>query len=337
MSAYEKIKHDVIAKISARMPEMPLDTLRLIAQSLDEAVDGYTITEAETHLSIVGRDEFIRVIKNYFVIKKMEGLSEKTLSRYLLALKSFVNKTMKPIGEVTANDTRLFLFAYQNEREISNRSLEGMRGVICTFFRWAAAEGYIDKDPTVQIKPIRWTAKPREALEQIDLELIRKACSDARELALVEVFYSTGCRVSELIGIKLNDIDWDKRTVLLFGKGGKYRTSYINAKAEIAIKEYLKTRKHNSEYLFCNIRGGKKLGKDNIERIVRNLKDRAGLGDRRVTPHVFRHTTATHAVRSGMPVTDIQQLLGHSNVATTMVYAHISNESVQAGHRRCIV
>lgn len=337
MNHYEKMKHDVMMKIATRIPEMNTESLCLIAQCLDEVVSGYTISEAETHLAIVGREEFVRVVKNYIVIKKMEGLSEKTLSRYLLTLKNFIDKMMKPIGEVTANDIRLFLFSYQDERGISNRSLESMRGVICTFFRWAASEGYISRDPSVPLKPIKWTAKPREALEQIDLEIIRKACQDERESALVEVLYSTGCRVSELIGIKLNDVDWDKRTVLLFGKGRKYRTSYINAKAEVAIKEYLRVRKHDSEYLFCNIRGGGKLGKDNVERIVRNLKTRAGMEDRNITPHVFRHTTATQAVRSNMPIVDIQRLLGHSNVATTMVYAHTSSESVQAGHRRCIV
>lgn len=158
-----------------------------------------------------------------------------------------------------------------------------------------------------------------------------------RELAILEMLYSTGCRVSELTGIKLSDIDWNCHSVSLLGKGKKYRTSYLNAKAEIAIRSYLSHRSHTSAYLFCNDRGGGKMKKTNIERMIRIIRNRAGMGDRRITSHTFRHTTATQALQSGMPITDIQVLLGHASVNTTMIYAHTSREAVQAGHKRCIV
>lgn len=337
MNVYEHMKHDFMMKIASVVPELGKETLCRIAKAMDEVSGRYSVSEAETHLAVLGREEFQRVIKNYIVVKHMEGLSDATLQNYLFRLQHFMKASTKPLEKLTANDIRLYLFKYQSESGITNRSLDSVRSVICTFLRWAASEGYISTNPAETIKPIKWEAKPREALEQIELERIRRACTSSRETAIVEVLYSTGCRVSELSGIRLSDIDWNAHSVNLFGKGKKWRTSYINAKAEMAIRVYLAQRKHESIFLFCNDRGGGQMKKGNIERMIRSIRDLAGMGDRRITPHTFRHTTATQALQSGMPVTDIQLLLGHASVNTTMVYAHTTHEAVQAGHKRCIV
>ena len=337
MNVYEHMKHDFMMKIASVVPELGKETLCRIAKAMDEVSGRYSVSEAETHLAVLGREEFQRVIKNYIVVKHMEGLSDATLQNYLFRLQHFMKASTKPLEKLTANDIRLYLFKYQSESGITNRSLDSVRSVICTFLRWAASEGYISTNPAETIKPIKWEAKPREALEQIELERIRRACTSSRETAIVEVLYSTGCRVSELSGSRLGDIDWNAHSVNLFGKGKKWRTSYINAKAEMAIRVYLAQRKHESIFLFCNDRGGGQMKKGNIERMIRSIRDRAGMGDRRITPHTFRHTTATQALQSGMPVTDIQLLLGHASVNTTMVYAHTTHEAVQAGHKRCIV
>lgn len=143
--------------------------------------------------------------------------------------------------------------------------------------------------------------------------------------------------MSELTGILLSDIDWPTRTVHLLGKGKKHRSSYLNAKAEVAIREYLSRRRHASVYLFCNDRGGGPMKKSNVERMMRGIAQRAGLGGRGISPHVLRHTTATQAIQSGMPVEDIQQLLGHSSIATTMIYAEVSQDNVRSGHKKYIV
>ena len=174
-------------------------------------------------------------------------------------------------------------------------------------------------------------------MTQKELELLRRACKTPRELAIIETLYSTGCRVSELTNIKLCDIDWEKRAVHLVGKGKKHRDSYLNAKAEVSIGDYLLHRKYQSEYLFCNDRGGGKTTKDNIEKIVRNIAARSEISGKHITPHVMRHTTATQALNSGMQVQDIQKMLGHSNIATTMIYAQTSIEHVAAEHKKYIV
>lgn len=337
MNVYERMKCEFMTKIADAFPDFGADVLRRVGDALDQTSIHYNVSEAETHLSVLGREEFQNIIKSYIVIKHMEGLSDGTLKNYLQKLQNFMMSMTKPLNKITANDVRLYLFKYQNDTGISNRSLDAIRIAICVFLRWATSEGYITQNPAETLKPIKWEKKPREALEQIELETIRKACITEREKAIVEVLYSTGCRVSELTKIKLSDIDWNEHSVELFGKGRKYRTSYINAKAEVAIRSYLSQRKHASIYLFCNDRGGGQMTKSNVEKMIRIIRDRAGMSDRRITPHTFRHTTATQALNAGMPITDIQRLLGHASVNTTMIYAHTSQEGVRAGHKRYIV
>jgi len=229
------------------------------------------------------------------------------------------------------------LFDYQAHKGISNRSLDKIRNTLSAFFRWAACEGYIPVSPVETLRPIKYEVKPRQAVTQVELELLRRSCRDERELALLETMYSTGCRVSELIGIKIGDVNWETRAVLLFGKGKKYRTSYLNAKSEVALRAYLSTRKHASIFLFCNDRGGGQMKKCNVERIMREMAERAGLGDKGISPHIMRHTMATQALYSGMPIEDIQKLLGHRNLATTMVYAKVAQNGVRERHQKYVV
>lgn len=330
----EQLRNELLAALGANMDA---DTLRAAERAIDAVISRYDVQPAETHLAVLGRDEMERLVKTYIVVRRMEGLSETTLASYYRTLRLFMLEMRKPIAEITANDIRLYLYGYQEARGVSNRSLDAMRAAICTFFRWAAAEQYIPYSPVDSIKPIKYEVRPRKAVTQIELEMLRRGCRDARELAILEMLYSAGCRVSELTGILLSDIDWPTRTVHLLGKGKKHRSSYLNAKAEVAIREYLSRRRHASVYLFCNDRGGGPMQKGNVERMMRGIAQRAGLGGRGISPHVLRHTTATQAIQSGMPVEDIQQLLGHSSIATTMIYAEVSQDNVRSGHKKYIV
>ena len=331
---YEKIRSELLASLSGRFG---VEDLRIIGEHLDTAMKDYTITEAEHALIIPGREELKKLIKTYIVVRGIEGLSPRTLKNYAMHLLNFAEWVRCPIKELTANDIRLYLYEYQQARKISNRSLDALRSCLAPFFGWAANEGHIPVNPMQTIKPIKHERKQRQALTQIELEYIRRACRTARERAIVEMLYSTGCRVSELCGIRLNDINWHTGEVQLLGKGSKHRTSYINAKAEVAVKEYLRTRKHDSIYLFCNDIGGGQMHKDMVEKMMRSISDRCENIERRITPHILRHTSATQALKSGMPVQDIQQLLGHESIATTMIYAKTSLEAVAAGHKRCVV
>ena len=191
----------------------------------------------------------------------------------------------------------------------------------------------------ITIKPIKFEKKPRQPLTQIELEYIRQACQTPKERAMVEFMYSTGCRVSEMAVVKKSDINWNTKEVRLFGKGKKHRTSFLNAKAEVALLNYFKTREDDNDYVFVSDRRPhNQMHKAGLEKIVRNLAKRASEHvSKPVSPHVFRHTTATTAMNSGMPVEDISILLGHASIATTMIYAKTSMENIRSGHKKYVV
>ena len=215
--------------------------------------------------------------------------------------------------------------------------MDGKRLVINTFFEWCRDEGYINKNPCKQIHPIKYEAKPREPLTGIELGLVRDACKTYREKAIIETLYSTGCRVTELVRLKKTDVDFQKGEVYLFGKGNKHRTSYINAKAEVALKKYLFTRMDDTHALFVSERKPHQgLKKTSIEKIVREIGQRSGIG-RRVFPHLIRHTTGTDALMRGMTLPELQELFGHVKPETTMIYAKTCRDNIKHNHQRCIV
>lgn len=206
----------------------------------------------------------------------------------------------------------------------------------CITVEWAANEGYIGSNPCRNIKPIKFERPQRKPLTGIELEMLRNACTSLKDKAIVEMFYSTGCRVTELERLDITDVDFQKKEVYLFGKGNKHRTSYLNAKAELAIRNYLSSRNDNNPALFVSDREPhNRIKKAAIEKRVRKLGETSGIG-RRVYPHLIRHTIATDGLDRGMPVEEVQQILGHVNIATTMIYAEVSKANVKNDHRCCL-
>lgn len=299
----------------------------------------YDISKKTTEVATQNTEDMPQLLKTYLVCKKMEGLSEATLYNYGHCLKIFFNTLNKLPEQITANEIRVFLYKYQEERKISNRTLDKYREYISWFYQWACDEEYIERNPARAIKPIKHEVKPRQALSQIELEYLRKACTTPKEKAIIEVLYSTGCRISELVNLNKFDIDWNEKSVHLFGKGSKHRTSFLNAKAEVALHEYLETRMDAEECLFVSDRRPyHRIKSDALQKIVRTISERASNNiGKHVTPHVLRHTTATTAIRNGMSVEDISKLLGHEKIDTTMIYAKTSMANVQAGHKKYIV
>ena len=279
------------------------------------------------------------MVKTYLVCKKMAGLADGTVNNYKIILNVFFDKVKKEPQFVTANEIREFLYLYQEQKGVSRRTIDKYREYITRFFTWAYNEEYIQNNPAKNIAAIKYEEKPREALTQVELEYLRMACATIRERAIIEFLYSTGARVSELATIKKNDINWYEKSVRLFGKGRKHRTSFLNAKAEVALKKYLESRSDDNEFLFVSMKKPyRSIAKDGIEKIVRNIANRVfdNIG-KRITPHILRHTTATTALQSGMPIADISKLLGHESIDTTMIYAKSSIEDVRSGHKKHIV
>lgn len=332
---YGQLKNQFILLLSERFSS---EQIQDITKVLDVAIYDFEVKKKETSV-IVYNSEIPPLVKTYLVCKKIEGLSDQTLYNYGKCLKLFFSELQKAPEQITTNEIRVFLYRYQETRKISNRTLDKYREYISHFFKWAQDEEYLEKNPARAIKPIKHETKPRQALNQIELEYLRKACRTPKDKAIIEILYSTGCRVSELSRLQLNDIDWNDKSVHLFGKGNKHRTSFLNAKAEVAIKEYLATRTDDKTSLFVSDRNPHDaLKKDALEKIVRNISRRAsGDIDKKVTPHILRHTTATTAIRNGMPVEDISKLLGHAKIDTTMIYAKTSTENVRSGHKKYVV
>lgn len=333
---YERFRNDFLREIhdAGIAPEMTLKVL----QALDHAAVRYDFSQKELSL-MVYNDDLPEMAKTYLVCKKIEGLSDRTLATYMRTLKIFFREFCKPVEAIGPNDIRIFLYKYQQERKCSNRSLDKYRGYLSSFFTWATDEGYLVRNPMRTISAIKYEKRPRQNLTQLELEYLRSGCRSPRDRAIIEFLYSTGCRVSEIAGVKKSDVDWNAKSVHLFGKGNKHRTSYINAKSEVSLRTYLETREDDSPHLFVSERKPYRgLTKDAIEKIVRNISNRASEKlQKHVTPHILRHTTATIALQSGMPIEDISKLLGHEKIDTTMIYAHTSMDAVQAGHRRYIV
>lgn len=331
---YQKLKNQFIMSLSHLFSS---DEIEIISKQLDIAANDYDISEKETQL-VVYEGEIPQLVKTYIVCKKIEGLSEATLYNYSSCLKNFFLEVRRMPEEIIANDIRVYLYRYQEVKKISNRSLDKIRETINNFYKWACDEGYVDKNPCNVIKPIKYEVKPRQAFSQIELEYIRRSCKTLREKAIIEVLYSTGCRVSELSNLKLSDVDWNNNSVHLFGKGNKHRTSFLNAKAQVALKEYLNSRTDNCEYLFITERKPyRQIKKDAIEKVVRLIGGRTEEVSKNISPHILRHSFATTCIQRGMPISDISKLLGHSNLETTLIYSKNSMDNIKHEHQRCVV
>ena len=334
---YEQFKNEFMMQLVNRC-NLKTDEIDEVLDCLDCAAYNFDVQKKETQI-VPYNQELPNLAKTFIVCKSVEGYSEGTLYNYKVMLTNFFYAMQKPPELVTSNDIRVYLYTYQKERGVSNRSLDKIRGSISSFYKWMVVEGYIDKDPTIAIKKIKYEKKPKEPCTQIDLEYLRRACETKKQKAILEVLYSTGCRVGELVILKKSDIDWVKKTVHLFGKGKKHRTSFLNAKAEVALKEYLESRTDDNEYLFVSDRKPHgKMSVDGIEKIMRLMCKRTnGKVAKNVSPHILRHTTATRMVENNSDIVSVQKILGHNNINTTMTYIHATLESAKNDHLRAIV
>ncbi len=329
----ENFAREFVTHLAGKLPGHELE---IVLHELEVFLSDYTVTQKETAVTVY-RQELPECFRVFLVAKKIEGLSAGTLSHYNNVLSHFLTNIGKPLKEIDTNDVRIYLYNLQATRKIGNITLENRRIIINGFFEWCLNEGYLDKNPVRRIRKIKYQEKIREPLNHVELELLREACKTLREKAIIEVFYSTGCRVSELAALKKSDVNFYKNEVHIIGKGGKHRISYLNAKAEVALKRYLNSRKDTCDSLFVSVRKPiRELKKKSIEDIVRHIGDRSEIG-RHIYPHLIRHTTATNALERGMDVTELQKILGHAQVDTTMIYAKVCQENIKYNHKHCII
>lgn len=317
-------------------PDQAVRALSALAITLH----GYTVTPKETNIAIYNGTELTaRLIKLFVDCKRVENCSPGYCKNMEIMLPKLFEYAGKGPKEISSFDIRGFLAYWQIERGVQGSTLEKYRQDINCFFTWLQGEEYITKNPCSTIGQIKSEIKPVKPLSQLELEEIRSGLADLREHAVIEVFYSTGCRASELADIKLTDLDLENGTVQLFGKGKKYRDGYLNARAIVAIKKYLADRKYDSEYLICSTKAPHgKLSYAAIRRIICLVEERVkGKVGKHLHPHLFRHTTATTALRNGLEVDKVQKLLGHASINTTMRYAKTDVSQLKSDHEKHVI
>lgn len=327
----EDLINDVMIIATRYMAATQLEKFR---NELCVATQPYSVERATQDLAVWSY-ELPKCFEYYLVTKKIEGKSDETLKLYKLYISQALMAIAKPLEDITANDIRVHLYKIQKERGISDRTLDSRRSCLLSFFGWIAAEGYITKNPMLNIQPIKYERKERQPIEAISMETIRLNCKNLREQAMVEVLYSTACRVTELVRLNKGDVNLSTGEVKLFGKGNKHRTSYLSPRAKLYLMNYLSSRNDESDALFVGERAPhNRLSKRAVENAIRAIGERCGLDH--LHPHLFRHTCATDALNKGMPVTQLKSLLGHSSLDTTMIYAKVAQSDVAVSHSKYI-
>lgn len=339
MDNYEIFKTEFLTELKTKLPELKIEDLETILHNLDAIAQKYDIEKKELELIIL-QEGYPQILKLFIASKAIEEKSPGTLALYKLILSNFLAAVGKPFTQITTNDIRIYLYNYKQSHGVKNVTLDTMRRIINSFYEWCVSENLITKNPTKNIKPIKSDATTREPLSPLELEYMRQACRNAREKAIIDFLYSTGCRVSEMCNAKLINIDWKKKSVFIeHGKGGYSRFVYLNAEAEVSLRAYLVSRTYQSEYIFAPARKAKltQTTPRAIQKLVKNIVKRANIDpSHKITPHVLRHTTATQALHNGMPIEQVQKLLGHKQINTTLIYTKLDDAEIQAAHSKYI-
>lgn len=316
---------EIVNRISM-LGDIPDNRIRII-------LNDYDISPKCTEIILANDDKRQKAIQMFIVTKKVEGCTENTIHYYVGTLRRFFNEINQRLEEITADQIRYYLAIRSTRDKLSKTSQDNELRVLKSFFKWCSGEEYIDRNPTENIKAVKKERRIKRPFSETELELIREKAESKRDRAIVEVLYSTGVRVSELCGMDISDIANDE--IVVFGKGEKERTVYLNARAKIAISEYLKTRTDSENALFIGERTKKRLNKGGVERMIRELGKSAGVSN--CHPHRFRRTAGTLALNRGMPLEQVQQMLGHEDIATTTIYARSEERNVKASHGKYVV
>ena len=268
--------------------------------------------------------------------KRIEGCSERTLAYYKATIEHMLSIIVTPLRQVQTDDLRAYLAEYQLRNNCSKTTVDNIRRNLSSFFSWLEAEDYIIKSPIRRIHKIRTGSKVKETLSEECIEKLRDSCLQIRDLAMIDLLYSTGIRVGELVNLNINDINFEERECIVYGKGNKQRKVYFDAKTKVHLKRYLEQRKDYSEALFVTLDSPfERLKISGVEIRLRKLGRLASL-DQRVHPHKFRRSMATRAIDKGMPIEQVQKLLGHQQIDTTMHYAMVNQSNVKISHRKFI-
>lgn len=286
-------------------------------------------------------DEIVKETSNqdyldmFVAAKKIEGCSERTIQYYKVTISNMFKDIQVPIRQITTDILRAYLMNYQLKNNCGKVTVDNIRRNLSSFFSWLEDEDYILKSPIRRIHKVRTGTKVKDTLTDENIELLRDNCKNIRDLAIIDLLYSTGIRVGEMVNLNISDVNFEERECIVYGKGNKERRVYFDARSKLHLLEYLKNRTDKNEALFVTLDSPhERLRISGVEIRLRNLGRKLNI--EKVHPHKFRRSMATKAIDKGMPIEQVQKLLGHQQIDTTMHYAMVNQNNVKNSHRKYI-
>ena len=309
-----------------------LDVLHTVLCRCLDKVEINVVEDTDINISKFTNME---LINKFIAAKEIEGCSERTTKYYYATLIKMDSMITKNVTHLTTDDLRMYLTEYQKLNNCSKASIDNIRRNISSFFSWLEEENYILKSPMKRIHKIKTDKVIKETYSDETLELLRDHCNNLRDLAIIDLLSSTGMRVGELVRLNINDIDFENRECVVFGKGNKERPVYFDARTKIHLRNYINSRNDDNVALFVSLDAPHdRLNISGVEIRLRQLGRKLGIN--KVHPHKFRRTVATKAIDKGMPIEQVQSLLGHSQIDTTMHYAMVNQNNVKESHRKFV-
>ena len=286
----------------------------------------------EAEKKTIDNEEYL---KRFLDAKRIEGCSERTIQYYRVTIEKMLKNITEPVRKITTESMRSYLSDYQKMNDCSKVTVDNIRRNISSFFSWLEEENHILKSPMRRIHKIKTNQQVKEIITDEDIEKLRDKCICRRDLAMIDLLYSTGIRVGELVNLNIDDIDFEARECVVFGKGGKERKVYFDAKAKLHLLKYINGRTDENPALFVTLDAPHdRLKISGVEIRVRQLGRNINMT--RIHPHKFRRTMATRAIDKGMPIEQVQKILGHSQIDTTMQYAIVNQANVKSSHQKYI-
>ena len=291
-----------------------------------------TFSENTIQKEEISNNEYLRL---FLDAKRIEGCSERTIQYYNVTVVRMLQKIETPVRKISTEEIRKYLVDYQKINDCSKVTVDNIRRNISSFFSWLEEEDYILKSPMRRIHKIKTKQQVKEIISDEAIELLRDHCQCSRDLAMIDLLYSTGIRVGELVNLNISDVDFEARECVVFGKGDKERKVYFDAKAKLHLLNYLNKRNDDNPALFVTLDAPHdRLKISGVEMRIRTLGRKLNMG--KIHPHKFRRTMATRAIDRGMPIEQVQKILGHSQIDTTMQYAIVNQTNVKTSHQKFI-
>lgn len=326
------MKEQMILEILHCLPHFPSDQLAEIKDAIRMILCKYDVSVKETSLQTVNNSGF-HYLKMYLESCSQAGKSEGTIGLYNFHLSHLLSYLNKDVTDITDDDLYAYLYNYKHKRTISNSYLNQLRLIYNGFFKWLIKKRVRISNPVDSIDPTKCQKKIKKPLSAKEVELIRSSCETERDLAIVECLYSTAVRASELLQLNREDICFLKDDIIVLGKGNKERVTYLNARAHIHLKNYLDSRTDDNPALFVSSKTPfDRLTRRGLEDILKRIGAAANV--EKVHPHRFRRTSATDLLNAGMPIEQVQELLGHKSIETTRIYCTVNQEAVKHNHKR---